>query len=592
LLVSRILKVVIVAYAGVLLAVQLPEIVDPYTSREGMVNWIGPVRHGGDMVFSNSMSEASKVSYFKRQGLHWASPGHTLLVKVMRRTGDLVPWAKAVPWLLMPLVLFFLFKLGERLAGPVAGFFACLLYLHMPLMQINLVAIPASFALPTLIAFLYFLHRDRQWAALASMAVGGLFYPTIVINCSAVYLLRLARDPDSGRIHLSLRDRRLWALGATLVVLFIMIAPPWKHTYDFIFSSGWAPSLVSYSEEILREARLQLGGPLPPTDALQSHNFPHELIMTRWARDLGTALMQPLTFWGMPLVPFLKGVPLSLLLGIQGLLVLLGLAWIGPRRVSLPRLVKDLLWTSLFLYMLAVLAFPYLFLPQRFVVFSLTVTVILAVAVFAARTVEGVSTHKRKAAPLVLAVAFLVLFGSGVPLPFSWAEDYRPARRVLDYLKKTPRKSVVAGPLFLMDGVELISNRDTFLYCQEVIMTGHFITGSFYETVRTRHQELLAAYYSTNPESILGFMDRHGVDYMVTSSDYFRPSFSGEYEPPCAFLPSDMTRPKIVQLGACFLARPPAEVTTINDSMYKLVSRTRLRAYLARRQGAGGTTAR
>ena len=589
---SRILKAVIVVYMGVLLVAQVPEIVDPYTSREGMVNWIGPVRHGGDIAYSDTMSEASRVSYFKRQGLHWASPGHTLLVKIMRQTGDLVLWAKVIPWLLMPLVLFVLFRLGERLAGPVAGFFACLLYLHMPLLQSNLVAIPACFALPTLIAFLYFLQRDRPWSALACMAAGGVFYPSIVINCSALYVLRLARDPDSGRIRLSLRDRRLWALGATLVALFIMIAPPWEHTYHFIFDSGWAPSLVSYTEEILREARLQLGGPLPPTDGLVHHTFPHELIMTRWARDIGTALMQPLALWGIPLVPFPRATPLSLILGIQGLLVLGFLAWIGPRRASPPRLVKDLLWTGLSLYMLAVVVFPYLFWPQRFVVFSLSMAVVLLAAVFAARAVEGLSGRKRQAAPLVLAAAFLLLFGSGIPLPFSWTEDYRPARRVLDHLKKTPQKSVVAGPLFLMDGVELISNRDTFLYCQEVIMTGHFITGSFYKTVRTRHQELLAAYYGTNPESILSFMDRHGIDYMVVNTEYFRRDFTGEYEPPCTFLPSDMARPKIVQQGAYFLARPPAEVMTISSDGYKVVSRTRLRAYLAKRPGSGGRVPR
>ncbi len=567
-------------YTAVFVAFQIPAVLDPHVSMNGMVNWYGSP-HGG------AADDSVAYSAFQRGELRDTAPGFALLLGAMRLTGEQVLLGKLYPLILLAVTVLLLYQLVARLEGPTAAFFAGVLFLHMPPVYFALAGIPDTFAWPLLVTYLFVEQRGRGRAAVGVVAAAVAFYPPMALNCAALFVLRrIRRDPADGRLTFPVRDRRVWAVGGVMVAMVLLVVP-----WGAILGSGDSPELAAYSVKLARDAALNRGGILPPVDAhLETFalpygaSFPLLAAVRHWGWELLEPVLLPFAAWGMTLVPAFSGTwAFQGAIPALALALLAGVAWLGLARARPPRVVWQLLTVSLTMYALAVVAAPRLFLPQRYIWFTLSLAAVLAVAIVAARCVRRLPAWARTIAPPVLAACYLITHGTGIPRPFHLTDDYRRASGLLTYLGEVEGAPRVAGPPYLMDAVELFSQRETLLYCQELVSIVHILGGDDYNLVSWRLSDLHDAYYATEEAEVLAFMERQEVDLLVVQTDHFEDWFEGEIEPPCTFLPveEDGVSPLT---GPFVLADPPSEIRVYGDERgYVVISREALADHL----GAG-----
>jgi len=558
-----------VAYFFAHFAVRVPDILDSHVSHGGMVNWYGSVRS------ADADQADGDLEVFKRKtGLRGSSPGFNVVRAAMRVVGDPVQLGKAWAWVLLGAALVFLWKIAVRLGGPSAGLLACVMFMHMPGLPLTLSGIPHNYAWPLLLAFVWFQETQRPWATIACVVLAGLFYPPLALLCCLLFVVRRTRR-HRGRLQLPVRDREVWILSGAMVLTLLVIFP-WK----LLLAPQEQVSWLSYEGRFARDAVMERGDELPPANQpVDEVELPFESVLEIVAHDIMDAAGQPLMSSGDRLLPLPLVWSFRLAPALLALLAL-GMALVGGRELARPpRLVAELLLASVGLYLLAVLCALYLFVPDRYLLYSLPVASALYLAVLVTRAAERVPGRVGQGIAPVLAVLYLVGWGTGIDRHSEWTDDFSEAAGVLGYLEGTPADTVVAGPLVLMDAVELFADRETQVLSQEVLSTTDALDGQAFVNLRTRVTALHAAYYTERPEVALQFMERFGVDLLVVQDWMYETERLEDVHGSCE-LPQVLAEP-LTERGAVF-ALPGLDdaVTVYADEEYRVVSREQLARHL------------
>lgn len=174
-----------------------------------------------------------------------------------------------------------------------------------------------------------------------------------------------------------------------------------------------------------------------------------------------------------------------------------------------------LLPASLALYGLADALLLKLFVPRRYLEFSLNIfyCTLLGVGVVAALDAWG---WKKKVFPV--AVSLLVLLGA-VRLHNVGIYDYSADAPLYDFLETTPKTSLVAGPPDIMDNTLTFARRKAFVTYE----LSHTWMDRYWGIIKQRTEDFLKAYYAQDPEEIRAFAQGNGVDYLVVrEADFSR----------------------------------------------------------------------
>jgi len=563
----------IVIYAAVLFAYNLPRITAPEVIAPEMVTWLGEVRFelGGSTRIS---ATAEAGGYLEGRGFAKHSQGYLRLLQLAQLAGlNMVVFVKVLPWLLALVALYYLFRIGELLSGIGAGFISCLLFLHCH--YFKAVGVPADFAFPLLTSFVYFELSGRRRPMLAVLVIAGLFYGPALISCMALLAPWLIVRKEGG-FALRWKGRQLAEFGVVLAFLFLLGLPA-------LIQPAGGTKFISY-EEALDELAPMDSGNIPEVDEGLYAEWLRKFLQVYWTGHFTLAAFQPLQVTG--LSPLVRGeawakriVPA---LGLLGFLLLLFILPAGHARP--PPIVVHLLGSSAFLYLVALILAFLLFWPDRYVRYTVTLASLLYVGVVTDRGFACLGPAVRRVAPVGAAVVYLAVFGTGLRTTIGPNEDYRPAAALLHFLAETPPDSRVAGPLQLMDAVELVSDRETFIFCQ--IADGMMIFGGeMSDEVEARTEAWFRAYYALSGEVILEFMQDHDVDLFVVDRQLFEVELwdaaedlcLGSYQIPIELL----ERPAIFEP---FLRAPPMDSLVYNDGRFAVLSRPRLEEWLAGRR--------
>lgn len=508
---TRVFAALVALYFVAHVGAQLPAVLDPYVSHAGMVNWYGVQRD------AQPDWPGAEEQFFKRQtGLKGSSPGFNVVRAVMSLIGDPVPLGKAWAWVLVSATLVFLFDLARRLGGPVAALLACVLFLHLPGLPLTLSGIPHTYAWPILAAFLWCEAVGRARGAVVCAVLAGLFYPPLALLCCLLFVVRRTRR-EGRRLDLPLRHRGVWALAAAMAVTLALIFP-WKMALSPQDDVTW----LSYEGRFARDAAVERGDGLPPADMPPDEfELPFDSVLEIVAREMMDAAGQPLMASGASWLPFPWVWPSRLAPALAALLVLI-LAVIGGREFARPpRVVTELVLASLAMYLLAVVFALYLFVPDRYLLYSLPVAAVLYLAVLVSRAVDRLPQRVHVLAAPAVAALYLLGWGTGIERDSEWTQDFGAAAGVLRYLEDTPEHTLIAGPVVLMDAVELFADRETLVYCQEVLSTTDGIDGPAYTNLRTRVDAVHEAYFSDRLPDVMAFMEDFGVDLLVIDDRAF-----------------------------------------------------------------------
>ena len=402
-------------------------------------------------------------------------------------------FSKLLPGFLFVFLAFCLFKIGTRMADRRLGWTMVACFWLMPFFLDNLAGgLARSFAAPLLALFWLGWQARRPWVMGGALFLQALFIPYIFLVAAPAALLawllaRLGRD-NPPPFPAQAAHFVLLGLGAVLVLAI-----------NFQFSTDGYGPLVSAQEmvnhpEFYAQGRYPI---LPEPSLLWEFVSPWEFI----------PLFQE---WG----------PVAGGLTAAGLLALLAagfcrLEWPAWRQALKPAGYLGL--SSLVLYFLARLFLLKLFVPDRYLMYTLNLFYCLVLAL-GLKTALRVSLWPRYAAILVLvAVAGLGVWRlEGVGL-----KDYSAYRAVYAALVSTPKDALIAGHPNLMDTIPTFARRRAFATYE----LAHPWSRGYWAQLKPRLVDLFQAYYAADPQEVVAFCRKYGIAFLIVDDRHFTPAF-------------------------------------------------------------------
>jgi hypothetical protein len=402
-------------------------------------------------------------------------------------------FSKLLPGFLFVFLAFCLFKIGTRLADHCLGWAMVACFWLMPFFLDNLAGgLARSFAAPLLAFFWLGWQARRPWVMGGALLLQALFIPYIFMVAAPAALLawllaRLGRD-DPPPFPARATHFVLLGLGAVLV-----------GAMNLQFSAeGYGP--LVRAREMVNHPEFYAHGRypiLPEASLLWEFISPWEFIppFQEWGRVAGG-------------------------LTCAGLLALLAagfwrLDWANWRQRLKPAAYLGV--SSLVLYFLARLFLLQLFVPDRYLMYTLNLFFCLFLAL-GLKTALRVPRWPRHLAILVLVAAAALgawrLHGVGL-------RDYSAYKSVCAALAATPKDTLIAGHPNLMDTIPTFAQRRAFATYE----LAHPWSRGYWAELKPRLVDLFKAYYAADPQEVVAFCRKYGIAWLIVDDRHFTPAF-------------------------------------------------------------------
>ncbi|HXG92676.1 MAG TPA: hypothetical protein VNN73_09960 [Blastocatellia bacterium] len=437
-----------------------------------------------------------------------APAGYTSLYKIAATLGiDPFYFSKLLPMALGLITTIFCFAVSMRLlAIPSAAFVSTLLLNESLWMRNGLVsATPRAFISPLFLAFMFYLLRESVIGTVITVALMGLFFPSILIVAIGVLALRLIKL-ERRRPKFS-RERRDWLIFAAAVTVAALVMIPYA-----IQSSRFGP-VVSASEarsmpEFLPKGRM----------VVFRQGFIEYWFTGSHTGMFSSAVFSPFLMYIGLLLPVLMLFPkqLPLIRSISGKITLL------------PQIVLS----SLVTFIAANLLLFHLYLPSRFTVNSFRILLALSSAISIIILLDAFLRWARKGSPslvrpLIAAASAALLFAALVlpqAVTGSWIDTrYKKGEHpeLYEFLSRQPKDALVASLSNEADNLPVFARR-SILVGKETAIPFH---KGYYSQIRQRAIDLIHAQYSPHLSELQSFIQKYGIAFLLVDDDTFTPEY-------------------------------------------------------------------
>lgn len=466
-------------------------------------------------------------------------PGYQLLYWLGTRVMDPLPFSQLLTLFLLLASLWLLDELARGIIPDPRGQLVCAgLFLLSPSTISG--GFSRSFAVPLLLAFLVILQKGAFRWAVATMLLEMVLYPPILLNT-----LALAGWEFLSRWSRGVRGRRgiedLLCLIAVLVVAWVLLFSVYGNTDRTILG---------------RQVTLEEAKAMP-----EFH--PDGRIKFFWENLAAYLLKSPSGIGAKYLIGFV------ILLGIMGIIA-------GPRRVRIPALALNLVWTSLLLFVVAHLALFQLYHPSRYIQYTFPLAFMIAIGASTAGFLEalrptlgwlrekGLKGYAvRQFRWGMLGVLALIcaqvhaIYGVKTLVALEQVDQ-----EMIAFLRSLPKDALVMGHPSDMDNVPLLARRKVLANTE---LSLPFYLG-YYTQVRKRLFDFFDAYYATRWEAVEGFVRHYGVEALVVRKEHFQKPF---LEGRIYFEPFNRAVKGRLKGGERFvLAEPPERLRCFENERY------------------------
>lgn len=491
---------------------------DPGAFNDDARIWVHPFFEWGDRA-------GASADIFTRYVRALSPVGYGSLYDVACFLRAAVPLSKALPYVLMALVLAALGAAAHRLAGRVAMPIAIAFTSGVSLFpELMIGGTPRSFAFPLVALAALALVAGRARLLGALVVSGAAFYPAGAAPIGlALAASMLLPSRDRGDAAGWSPTKRAGFVAAVLSVSAALAVPTLLATREFGSAIGPPPQeafpeagpggrydalnlppAVPLPAAILRVARSTLLGPgggwIPAARALAAES---ERGLPRPASNPSTVVM---------------------------LLVLGALALLAIRRRHAPTTrLAMLLVGSCAGYVVADVAAPYLYLPERYVAYPIPVLVVLGVAALPAVAAEGLAGRKGPIVSGLVLASLVPVFFSSIDEGAGYVVRIDTSAPVYRAIAALPPDALLAGwPNGVIENVPYVTRRRVLL-SEELHQAFH---AGFLLEARRRMNALIDAYWAPDPAPVERLVDDLGVTHFLLDGSiaragappgYFRP---------------------------------------------------------------------
>lgn len=398
-----------------------------------------------------------------------------------------------------------MFCIGFRIFGKKGGYITALTTLCLPWFLYNMSGgLARSFVPPLMAIFMAAWLYERPKLMAGTLLAAAIFIPYLFLILAGAVLLsfvqgmifkNLPKPPfPKGALHLA-----IIAVGGLLVYSF----------NASIESAGFGP-LVSISD---MEGQSIFG----PQGRLNIYPLPsifHEAVYAPLER---VGLFRELGLW-----PGILSLAAIILLAGAGIwqAVRKGVFRAWAKRGELAALLSPFLYllaASLFLYLLARVIALRLFVPERYLVYSLYLLYTLLIAFGIGQLILAAKFRT----PVLVILTLAALAFGGLRQIDLGLYDYSADQELYAEARKTPKNAILAGHPELMDNVLTFGRRNVYLSFELL----HPWSKGYWEEVAPRLENLLGAYYAKDPNIVRLFAQRRRISYFVVDERHFSRDF-------------------------------------------------------------------
>lgn len=402
-------------------------------------------------------------------------------------------------WVAVALLTFqgtFVFLLARRLADEATAVLALGLFWLMPCFMENISGgLARAFAAPLLTLFLYALAARRRWLAHAALLGQALFIPYILPICLGAACLHFA----AWRVRLVEAEPVLRRVPDVLLsVLALGLAVAWQAQ---MAQAGFGP--LPWAAEMAGRPEF---GPKGRFAMLPVPSLMHELVV----RPLGS------------LAPFREAGPWA---GAAALCILMPAVGLGLWRSGLGglrRLGAGLGFaalSSLCLYVAARLLLLKLFIPSRYLEYTVNVLYLVALAVLLGPLL--LSVVQRRGRCFGAALLALAMVGGAARQHGYELYDYSGGQALYAAVGQLPKDARLGGHPALMDTVLTFGQRNVHASFE----LAHPWSQGYWRQVGPRLEGMLRAYYAADFEDARRYCQQAGIDFLVVDRRHFTREF-------------------------------------------------------------------
>ena len=423
--------------------------------------------------------------------------------------------SKVLPIVLLVVSSVYVFRLVKYLAGNVTGFIASLLFMIMPVFPgVMAGGTPRAYVYPLLISFLFYLIRKDFFKTSVILLLQPLFYPSIFFVCGLAYFLAFV-EMRPFRLVKQHAGRILYFTAAVSLGVALLAG---KYLLDQNPNLG---TMVTKDQaaswpELSVEGRYAVFPTAPLHEAVIQQTRATFMPLIAYSpiylalREFKPASLSPGTlksfiWWSIPFI---------VLVGVAFLVV-----EIKRGQVVFPRELLYLLVASAIMYELADLVFLKLWLPSRYIQYSLAVVTLVFVSLAIGRILAKVTRPGMKALASGVVIGILLLHfninqNAGM-------DNQSDKKEFFEYLGTLPKNSLIAAYPTLADYIPTFSKRKVFLN-QELSQPSH---DTYWLSIRARTYEFFDAYYAGDLAKVAKFCDKNHIDYLIVDKRHFSREF-------------------------------------------------------------------
>lgn len=451
------------------------------------------------------------LTQFSAQYVSWGVRGLYRLFALFR--GDPLIVSKFVAGALYTLMGGAIFGLARRIVGGGSlgrhiGFAALAVFWLHPYFLHNISGgLARAFAGPLLVCLLWAWTADRGRLALLCLVLEALFIPYIFALCAGAFGLAWLWDMTHGK-------QKALPAGASTINIAAAFAVGGAVTLAFnlaLTAAGFGP-LISKANMV---------GRVIFTDAGRLDIFPTPSLF-KLALLSPLEKLMPFQVWG----PALGGVA-AVCFGILLLVTVRKAPWRKAARNSAS--IAAIVAASLLLYWVSSLVLLKLFLPERYIEYSVHILWCLALGIpLGAATARLATGRNWRVAGAVLVLTLAMLAGARLQGEGLYHyEEYAP---LYEAVRRTDKDAVIAGHPSLMDDVLTFGRRRVYATFE----TSQPWCVGLWDKVEPRLYKIFGAYYSDDAEAIIRMCQEEGIDYLVVDDRNYSPEFlhpAKEYMP-------------------------------------------------------------
>lgn len=483
-----------------------------------------------------STDDASRPDALAEYQRSLIAPAHDLMYRAVARAANPEVFSKGLPFLALAATLIGIAASARRLAGPAAAALALALALQTPTFMARMAGgHPRAFAFPVLATGLWCLISGRVRWLCALAVLAAWFYPpaAAVLGILVAACLLVLPAPDRGDVASWSRLTRitvLLAVGLLMAVPAVMVDRA---------SARWGRLLGPGDAAAYPESGPS--GRYGPGDMLPQNRNPIPHLAVETAGQFSRVLSGS-GAWIPPVASLVSRYRQLL----DGLLAVVLLAAVGAAARSDAAVRRAVLFPSAGVvgHWLATLLAPTLYLPQRYLAYTIPLAVVTFLPFVVRRAADafltstGWATRTVAAAVVLITLVPVVAGGAGDPAAGLTVRVDR-ADPLFVALSRLPPESVIASwPRGVADNVPYLTKRRVLLN-EENHQAFHV---AYVVEMRRRTMAVMHAVLGSDSRDLVRLRDEFGATHLLIDTRHFE-------VPPTYFAPFDTAIARVWRLG-------------------------------------------